>query len=294
LISYNSSTLKETSFSSVLLDSAFYAADHTVNGEKLFPGAGFVEMACIAGNIAGEQRVRKIKDIVWIQPFAFRSGRLTLRTSLKPAGHDVEFAISSSDDENEAIVHSEGTLAFHGGPANSLDSEDQISIAALKAKCSGFEAKGSFYDQFRKVGFQYGPSFQTVQEIYIGESFALSKLKIADSLRNDFGQFILHPCTIDGALQTAAGLIRGLEPASPHMPFALDEIEIFHPLRQTCYAYVEFGDQRPNRHAGVTKFNLRILNESGDVLTRFKNLFFRAVAKEQMSPRSKQAEGSAA
>src|SRR5262245_64842453 len=47
LISYNSSTLKEVSFSSALPDTAFYAVDHKVNGERVFPGAGFLEMACV-------------------------------------------------------------------------------------------------------------------------------------------------------------------------------------------------------------------------------------------------------
>src|SRR5581483_10542440 len=42
LISCNSSTLKEVSFSSWLQDSAFYAVDHKVNEERIFPGAGFL------------------------------------------------------------------------------------------------------------------------------------------------------------------------------------------------------------------------------------------------------------
>jgi len=64
LISYNSSTLKGISFTSQLSDTEFYACDHEVNEERIFPGAGLLEMACFAGNIAGEQRVRKLKDVV--------------------------------------------------------------------------------------------------------------------------------------------------------------------------------------------------------------------------------------
>jgi polyketide synthase PksN len=83
-------------------------------------------------------------------------------------------------------------------------------------------------------------------------------------------------------LQTAAGLVAGLGSTTPHLPFALDELDIFHPLRQTCYAYVEFADAR-ERNAGVRKFNIRLLNESGDVLIKFKNLFFRALPKTHTS-----------
>ena len=44
LIAYNSSTLKEVSFSSSLSDTAFYAVDHKVHEQSIFPGAGFLEI----------------------------------------------------------------------------------------------------------------------------------------------------------------------------------------------------------------------------------------------------------
>jgi acyl transferase domain-containing protein len=283
LVSYNSSTLKEVSFNSSLPDTAFYAVDHKVNDERVFPGAGFLEMACISGNIAGDQRVRKIKDIVWIQPLIFRTGPQTLRTSLKHIGDSVEYMISSADDENETIVHSEGRLGFSeywAKPAEPrADAEDRISIQSLKAQCARNEQADALYRKFSKYGLQYGPSFQTIQEIHVNGAFALSRLKIADHLKGDFGQFMLHPSMIDGALQTIAALIGGAELTTPHLPFALDEVDIVRPLPQTCYAYVEFADSRAGSHAGVRKFNIQILNESGDLLIAFKNLYVRPFYK---------------
>ncbi|HET8891422.1 MAG TPA: SDR family NAD(P)-dependent oxidoreductase [Candidatus Angelobacter sp.] len=277
LISYNCSTLKETSFASSLSDTAFYACDHKVNEEGIFPGAGFVEMACIAGSIAAERRVRKIEDIVWIKPLSFRKGPQTVRTSLKYVGDIVEYVVSSLDDENETILHSEGRLAFSNSWAAPADAENRIPIETLKAQCAQREDGTAYYNKFRKYGLNYGPSFQVIQEIYINSAFALSKLKIPDHLKGDFGQFILHPSMIDGALQTAAGLVGGLESLTPHLPFALDEVEILHPVRQTCYAYTEFASSREPNLAGVRKFNIRLLNESGDVLINFRNLFVRAL-----------------
>ncbi len=124
--------------------------------------------------------------------------------------------------------------------------------------------------------------------MHISDSFVLSKLKIPDLLKSDFGQFILHPSMIDGALQTAAGLVGGLESAVPHLPFALDEIDLLHPVRQTCYAYAEFANSREQKHAGIRKFNIRLLNESGDVLINFKNLFVKAMPTVQTAPRSEE------
>jgi acyl transferase domain-containing protein len=286
LISYNFSTLKQVSFGSLLPDTAFYAVDHKVGDERVFPGAGFLEMACISGNIAGEQRVRKIKDIVWIQPLSFRTGPQTLRTSFRQIGDSVEYAISSTDDENETIVHSEGRLGFSEDWAKPADTEDRIPIQALKAQCGRPQQAAAFYRKFSDYGLQYGPSFQTIQEIYVNGVFALSKLKIPDHLKGDFGQFILHPSMIDGALQTIAALAGGAELTTPHLPFALDEVDIVHPLSQTCYAYAEYADSQMRNHTSARKFNIRILNESGDVLIAFKNLYVRPLGKPLTRSRS--------
>ena len=278
LISYNSSTLRGISFTSRLADTEFYAVDHEVNEERIFPGAAFLEMACYAGNIAGEQRVRKIKDAVWIHPLSFRKGPQTLRTLLKPGVSDVEYKISSLDEENEEIVYSEGRLIFGSVLTDVAHGEDRISVEALKAQCSSRLDGPAFYERFRKCGLNYGPSFRSVQEIFVSDSFAFARLKLADHLRPAFGQFILHPGLVDGAWQTAAGLVGNRELLTPYLPFVLDEVAILHPLRQTCYAYAEFSDSHGPNPDGVRKLNILLVNESGDVLVRFKRLFCKSLA----------------
>ncbi|MEO8033557.1 MAG: type I polyketide synthase, partial [Acidobacteriota bacterium] len=285
LIAYNSSTLKAVKFSSSLPDTAFYAIDHQVHDESIFPGAGFLEMACIAGNMAGEERVWKIKDIVWNQPLSFRKGSQTLRTVLKRAGDCSEYDISSFDDENEAVLHSEGRLEFRKGWTEEADTEERVSIETLKAQCAGPEDGAAYYEKFRKYGLKYGPSFQTIQELYVNKSFALAKLEIAEHLKGEFGQFILHPSLIDGALQSAAGLVGGMELATLYLPFALDEVEIVRPVSQCCYAYAEFADPNEQNCADVRTFNIRLLSESGEVLIRFKNLFVKSLADAGRSSR---------
>jgi hypothetical protein len=169
--------------------------------------------------------------------------------------------------------------------------EDRVPIADLKAQCARSENGAAFYAKFSEFGLQYGPAFQTVQELHIADSFALAKLKLAEHLNDDFGQFILHPSLIDGALQTVAGLVKGgagsVSPGTPHVPFALDEIEILRPLTQICYAYAEraAGSAQQSR-AGVTLFNIRLVNESGDVLVELKNLHVRPIPRPLPSNRS--------
>jgi hypothetical protein len=242
-------------------------------------------MACVSATIAGEQRVRKLTGIVWAYPLSFRTGAQTVRTTLRPNGNGIEFEISSLDDENEKRVHSEGKLMLGNGPAHPADGEDRMVLEALKERSAKTGERVALYDRFRAYGLQYGPSFQTVQELYVNGSFALSKLKVAEHLHGEFGEFVLHPSIVDGALQTVAGLVGSRDATTVHLPFALDELELLRPVPRTCYAYAERADAQAQSRGGVAKFNIRILNESGDVLVRMNNLYVRPFGLAQPEKR---------
>jgi acyl transferase domain-containing protein len=282
LVTCNSSTLRETSFTSRLSPAGFYGSDHEVMEEKIFPAAGLLEVACVTGTLVAERRVRKISDIVWLHPVNFRSGVQILRTSLKDAGHGVEYAISSLDDEDEPALHSSGLLTFgdDGHPPG-----ETIPIELLKAKCTKTETGAAFYEAFRQCGFNYGPAFQTVVEIFANDSFALAELRIPEGMKGDSAQFILHPSMIDGALQAIAGLL-GRGASVPSVPFALDEIEIFRLLPSSCYVYAEFAGPHEENHTGVRKFNIRLADEDGNVLVKLSNLCVRELGAANASARA--------
>jgi acyl transferase domain-containing protein len=285
LLSYNSSTLREYSFTALLSDAAFYATDHRVNGEPVFPGAGLLEMACVSGAVAAERRVRRIADIVWAHPLRFRGGPQTVRIALTPVAEQVEYGIASLDEAGEPIVHSEGRLVFgpevSGGPA--------VSIAELKARAVRSLDGPSFYDLLGRYGLRYGPAFQAIRSIDVHDgSFALSRLELPQALRRDFERFVLHPSLLDAALQTAGALAGGLEPQAPLLPFALDAVEIFRVLPRSGYALAEAADGGRSV-AGMRRFDIQILNDRGEVVVRLRNLLAREASWTSAAAISKAA-----
>jgi acyl transferase domain-containing protein len=272
LVSNNSSTLTDVSFSSRLSDTAFYAADHRVNGEKIFPGAGFLEIAGICGSLAAEQNVCKIRDIVWMNPLSFQGGPQTLRTHLKRIGDDVEYAITSLGDDNEPLVHTEGRLAFlrDGDGAGSV--EKTLPLARLRELCSEFRTGDDLYSSLAAQGFVYGAGLRVVRELQTSESSVLARLQLPESLRAEFGEFLLHPALIDGALQTVAALLSTARPHRSYLPFALDEIDIVRPMTQACYAFVEDLQAGKTGNAPTRRFNVTLVDDLGDVLVSLRNL----------------------
>jgi acyl transferase domain-containing protein len=276
LVGQNSSTLKSVRFTSTLSSEAWYAQDHQINAQKILPGAAFVEIAAICGNIAGEQKVNKVKDIVWITPLSLQSGEVNVETYLKTIGEGTEYQVTSLDEDNERVVHCEGRLYFDEGTAT--ESPAAMPITLLKEQCPAPQDGAHFYQLFKQFGFDYGPAFQGLKQFYINDDYALSKLTVTDSLMAEFDQYILHPSIIDGALQTVIGLVGSTGEKTPYLPFALDEIQIIRPLTQSCYVYVEFaGSGAASSGSGLKKFNIQLLSDSGEVLVRLNNFYVRAL-----------------
>lgn len=161
LVSGNSSTLQAVRLDSLLSPDEFYSKDHQVNGERIFPGAGFLEIACIAGHVASERKVARIEDVAWIQPLDFRRGSRLVQTSLRTIGDSIEYDITSSDAGNERVVHSEGRLRFREGPAASPGNATRVSIQELRQHHPERQDGDYYYELFRRLGLDYGPCFQS-------------------------------------------------------------------------------------------------------------------------------------
>ncbi|WP_116811138.1 SDR family NAD(P)-dependent oxidoreductase [Steroidobacter cummioxidans] len=276
LVSHNSSTLQEVSFSSLLSAHEFYARDHRVNEEMIFPGAGYLEIARLAGCVAAAARVTAIKDVVWVQPLVFSSESQLLQTALQPGDGEAQYTITSFDQNHDKVVHAEGVVQFQDDAFEPQLSEAHLHIEALKKQCSKRMDGASYYDQVEKSGLSYGPSFRTVQELYVGDSFALSRLQLPDELATDLDEYVLHPSIVDGALQTVSGLIGRVETSVPYLPFAIEEVQILRSTAPSCYVHVEAAGCESQGGADVRKFNLQITNEQGLVLVKFSNFCVRS------------------
>jgi acyl transferase domain-containing protein len=277
LISHNSSTLNEVSFSSLLSAREFYAQDHRVRGQMVFPGSGFLEIACISAAMAGARRVRRLRDVLWSQPLVFRQECESLRIALKSVEDGAEYIITSFDADRETVVHSEGMVYFGGDATEFPQAQATIDIERLKEHCSKRLDCDRYYELFDAAGLQYGPAFRTLRELYVGKSQALSRIEIAAPLRAEFSEFILHPCILDGALQTVSTLIGDVACDTPHLPFAIGDVEIIGSLSETCYVQVEPAALEGGVIPGVKKFHIRIASQTGRVLVDIRDFCVRAL-----------------
>ncbi|WP_208113711.1 SDR family NAD(P)-dependent oxidoreductase [Tahibacter aquaticus] len=273
LVSYNSSTLRDISFDSWISSALLAEFQLSLQGARVLPAAAILELACACASLAGDRRIRGVRDIVWSQPLRVQSDVQLVRTYVKDIGDSIEYVVTSLDDGSHKTVHSEGRLLLGSRHAASIDAPH--SIASLKAQGVPLDA-ATHYQRLESRGIACGTAFRSVQELWCGGGGALARLALAQAPESRAERFVLHPALIDGAFQAALALLDGVQVRTAYVPFALEELSIVRRVARACYAHAQ-AVPASRGHDDVRSFDIYLLNEQGDVLVTFKGLALKAL-----------------
>lgn len=280
LIHRNVSTLTEQKFASRFTGAEFFLADHRVMNEAVMPAVAYIEMAAAAGELSGERRVRFIHDITWLTPITVGTDAREVEVALTPGRNEVDFVVRTVADGN-AVTHCRGKLAYLGA----LSEPAALDVAEIQARCSDETiAATELYPFLATSELRHGAAFQVVQQVFAGASECLAVLRLPEQLAHEADQFRLHPSLLDGALQTAIGMVKRRQPAIPwSVPYSVREIQIFRSLGDAHYAHISWDPAALKDGHGLIKIQLHLLDQSGNVLLRMQDFAVRPFARTATS-----------
>lgn len=260
-----------------LRGSEFYLSDHLVNGEKVLPGVAYVEMVRAAGELFSEKKVVKISQIVWTTPIVVTRA-LDVKLALKTERNNLGFRVIT-ESAGKDTTHCQGKIQF-GSSATGTGKASEFDIKACMRRCDKVIAREELYQSNDSNGYLYGPTFKAISEIHYSSSEALSRIELPEECSKEFAKFVLHPSILEGALQTIVGLMA--DSTSTFMPFSIEQIEIFSALPKVAYAQATRDEI--SRGKSVNKFNIRILDEQGNLAAYISNYTVRTLEQPKVKP----------
>ncbi|HYJ85578.1 MAG TPA: SDR family NAD(P)-dependent oxidoreductase, partial [Pyrinomonadaceae bacterium] len=261
LIDRNTSSFEEQRFTTRLTGREFFLSDHLIENQKVLPGVSYLEIARAAGELSGENKVGSLRNVVWMKPFAIDEDSREISISLRPGANAVTYDVWATNEEQQRVSYAQGELIYQR--SNIKSSPDRINIESIRERCVEVISGESCYEVFRSLGFDYGPSFRVVRELFYNEAEVLARLELPATRSHELQDFVLHPSLLDGALQSGLWLM-DIETLAEtrYLPFALSEVRIIEPLSPVCYVHVTASSRRSN----LRKFNVSILDQSGKLL----------------------------
>jgi len=176
-----------------------FFSDHKIAGTVVLPTTAELEAATVVGRMHfGTSRI-SFDNAVHHRAMSFANGddhsvRVTV-TPLKSGNASFKLLSRDAGDPKVWHTHMTGTLRKSEAPARPAFSAKQV-----RDRCQRTMPAANFYDRLDKLGLEYGPSFQGVREVYIGEHEALSKVRLPDGLADT--QYVVHPAFLDACLHT--------------------------------------------------------------------------------------------
>ncbi|QUQ65431.1 type I polyketide synthase [Kutzneria sp. CA-103260] len=187
-----------------------WLADHAANGQILFPGTGFVEIAVRAGDQVG---CGFLEELTLEAPLPLpETGGVQLQVLVgapDDSGRRPVSVHSRADDEQPWTRHATGFVAVDGA-------SEAFTLAEWPpADAQAFDLTG-FYEGLATQGYGYGPAFQGVRAAWRRGDEIFAEVALPEKI--DAGAFGLHPALLDASLHAESLLNNGTEGVS--LPFA--------------------------------------------------------------------------
>lgn len=279
LITSNQSTLKNTKFQLLLTGNESVINDHYIQGQKVFPGAAYIEMVRAAATIAGEKRVCGIKNITWLSQIKPQHYPIDVFIDLYRKNDEVEFDVCTIGEENEKTIHAIGKVMYE---ADVEDIAVGINLDQVKSRCfEEIDDIEAYYKLFESTLVLYGDSFRTLKKVWRKDGEVLARLELMKEYHKEAEGFVIYPGLLDGALQSAVALgsLIDEQKGTCNIPFKVENITIYDTIPTECYALTKFSDDS-DIDSSVKKYDISILNNEGTRVVDLKGVLSRPIKNE--------------
>jgi phthiocerol/phenolphthiocerol synthesis type-I polyketide synthase C len=255
-------------------------ADHVVEGNIAFPGAGYVEMALAAARAFFGTESCAVENVEIRVPVVFRPQHSKLlRLTVDP--RTAAFTIESRDRMSEAawMLNVAGRL-LSGGP--DVSAAAAVPRAEIERILTLRPTDGALlYEQAAHIGLAYGPAFQWVRNVRIADdNLALAEVAMPpvceiSACRPD--GYTFHPALMDSGFHPlfallAAAKTEGVADHAAYVPVQLGRIDFFG---GETVKYVLARIDRRSPHSLVASFEFA--DENGGIVARLTACRFRRV-----------------
>jgi len=187
---------------SLNIDGFAYLTDHRVQGEVVFPGAGFAEMA-IAAAIAVHTPGTVVLDevsltsLLALAPDAERNVQAVLQ---KDEEGFAGIAISSRGNQEDSWTR-HATVRLH---VEDSSPRAHDSVREIESRCKTTIEHDAHYSRMNARGLNYGPAFRGVQQVRVGDGEALGRISLPELPAVNASGYRIHPALLDACLQAAS------------------------------------------------------------------------------------------
>ncbi|MCY9785316.1 amino acid adenylation domain-containing protein [Nocardiopsis sp. EMB25] len=173
-----------------------YLADHRIQGNVVFPAAGYLGMAVQAARTLSGGEHAGLADVEFRRALFLPEGSVT-RARVSFAPHDASFTVATGAADGRS-VHATGTVRT-GQPRRF---GPDLATEAVRERAARVLDADTCYDALDGQGYHYGPAFRGMERVWIGADEALALVRPTEAVGDAAADHHVHPVVLDSCFQT--------------------------------------------------------------------------------------------
>ncbi|KAF9373357.1 hypothetical protein CPC16_001887, partial [Podila verticillata] len=244
----------------------FFLRDHVVRGKRVVPGAAQLEWIRAAATLASGAEVSMarrsvlLQEITWLRPLVVTEPQeVHIGLEMQEEGC-ISFEIYSGNGDDVAVYSQGWAQLAELGELGELGEAPQVDLEAVRGQCDQTLTGEECYARFAQLGLDFGPSFQVIQELWVGHHIAVGVLSLSTEVPAGYSWV---PNVLDGALQASMGLMQSTtDMAALALLFAVEQVKQWGELPIPAWAVARLG---AGNSAEIRKLDVDIVDANGRV-----------------------------
>ena len=262
-----------------------FLEDHRVQDMAVLPAAAYLEMAITAGQslfVDQDLILERVefKKALMLSDDARRVQLVVSSQSSRSATFEF-FCLESGEGERSWTLHATGAIRIAQAEPAPMD----LSYEAIMYRCNYLISQDLHYKSLAELGLQYGPCFQGVRELWMGDKQALATVVVPEPLAEKASNYHIHPALLDSYFQVLAATLP-VDQTDTYLPVGLERLKIYRRPGQSVWAHAVLRECIGER-AEVLKGDLVAFEEDGQVLLEVTGVRMKRLSQQKQATREK-------
>ncbi|WP_323834360.1 non-ribosomal peptide synthetase/type I polyketide synthase [Photorhabdus africana] len=235
-----------TQFTCKLDDNVWFIDEHRIfEGQGVLPGTGCLELVRRAFHELQPGGTATFSEVYFPSPLVLSSGvERQIRISLTAIDRSFAFTLESHGDGDDMWqLHANGNVTAVCPPPAEI-----VSPYELRRNLQ-LEEVTEAPERFNQAFADYGPRWQCIAGVWMGDRCALAQLRLNQAFIDDLPDIALHPALLDlGTVFLHACLL----PGDASIPFHYDSLTLHQPL---CAEFYSLAAETAPRTYDITLFS---------------------------------------
>jgi 1-acyl-sn-glycerol-3-phosphate acyltransferase len=244
-----------------------YIADHRIHDAIVFPGAAYVAMALDAAADLGQSH--PVLEHVEFHKALFLPDDMRVRVQAVFDPSSRGLTVHAQPDGNvDAPWSAHASCVIAAAQAGEPAAKD---LAAARARCGTPLSHDAFYGELKRRGFTFGPRFEGLETIQLGDGEAIGFVRLPEAFPVDLTGRV-HPALFDAGLQVLIAAVESRrtpgERSPGFLPTHADTIASHAAIGASFWSHATLSEATADGFAG----SVAIFDESGTCLLEIEGL----------------------